>query len=181
MAKAWYVGCVKDQQESRAAAELRAQGYLVYLPKIHYRHQDGRKIEARTTLRFTGYIFVACEPGEIGPISGTRGMDDSGGSALLGGEIPVPLPHSIIETLRQIEDEEFHRATARAKPRPRSDLTPGDAVTIAGDRNHPAFGQRGSFLGSDKGVASVLGGIAVWKVPECDLKKIEDQQQKRAA
>jgi hypothetical protein len=180
MARNWYVGTTKDQQETRAAAELRNQGYIAYLPKIHYRHQDGRKIEARTTLRFTGYIFICCEPTEIGPISGTRGMDDGGGSALLGGEIPVGLSHSIIETLRQIEDEEFHRATARSKPRPRSDLTPGDTVQIAGERGHPAYGQRGSFLGSEKGIASVLGGIAVWKVAESDLKKIEQDARKAA-
>lgn len=181
MTKQWYVGCTKAQQESRAAAELRAQGYLAYLPKIHSRYQDGRKVECRTSLRFTGYIFICCEPtpDEIGPISGTRGMDDSGGSALLGGVRPVPLPTSIIETLRSIEDEEYARAVARKKPRPRSDLTPGDSVTIAGDRSHPAYGQQGHYLGSEKGIASVLGGIAVWKIPECDLKKVE--QQKRAA
>lgn len=180
MARNWYVGTVKDQQETRAAAELRAQGYLVYLPKIHYRHQDGRKIEARTTLRFTGYIFIACEPAEIGPISGTRGMDDSGGSALLGGEIPVPLAASIIETLRSIEDDEYARAVARKKPRPRTDLVPGDLVQFAGDRHHPAYGQRGNYLGSDKGLASVLGGVVVWKVPECDLRKVEAPERKAA-
>lgn len=184
MSKAWYVGLTKDQQELKAAAELRAQGYVVYLPKIHTRHQDGRKIEARTTLRFTGYIFIAfdLQLEQHGPISNTRGMDGSDGSALIcsGGGIPLALPPGIIETLRTIEDDELARAVARKKPQPRKDLVPGDLVQIAGDRGHPAFGQRGSYLGAEKGWASVLGGIAVWKVPEVDLKKIE-QPEKRAA
>lgn len=185
MAKQWFVGLTKDQQELKAAAELRAQGYVVYLPKIHSRHQDGRKIEARTHLRFTGYIFIAFDLAleQHGPISNTRGMDGSDGSALIcsGAGTPIALPRGIIETLRAIEDDELARAIARKKPKARTDLIPGDLVSIAGDRDHPAFGARGHYLGSEKGWASVLGGIAVWKVPEVDLKKVELQEGKKAA
>lgn len=191
MSKAWYVGLTKDQQELKAAAELRAQGYVVYLPKIHTRHQEGRKIEARTTLRFTGYIFIAfdLQLEQHSPISNTRGMDGSDGAALISnwegdGEdrkrVPVPLPRGIIEALRSIEDDELARAVARKKPLPRKDLMPGDQVQISGDRNHPAYGRRGHLLGVERMIASVLEGMAVWKVPEADLKKIE-QPEKRAA
>lgn len=175
MAKIWHVGCTKDQQELRAAAELRAQGYVVYLPKIYYRHQEGRRIEARSTLRFTGYIFIFCHVDELAPISGTRGMDSGGGSAVLG-----PLPNGIIETLRVIEDEEFARAVARTKPRPRTDLTPGDWVEI-NQPDDPFHGKRGYYLGTEKGVARVLLGLVQKAIAECDLKKIEPPQQKRAA
>lgn len=185
MSKAWFVGLVKDQQELKAAAALREQGYVVYLPKVYARQQDGRKIEARAHLRFTGYIFIAFDLAleQHGPISNTRGMDGSDGSALIctGTGTPIALPRGIIETLRGIEDDELARAVARKKPKPRTDLTPGDLVSIAGDRSHPAFGQRGHYLGSEKGWASVLGGIAVWKVPEIDLKKVEPMEGKRAA
>jgi transcription antitermination factor NusG len=165
----------------RAAAELRAQGYLVYLPKIHYRHQDGRKIEARTTLRFTGYIFIQFDADleEGGPISNTRGMDSSDGSAILGGNKPVPIKAGIIEVLRQIEDEEYTRAVARKKPRPRTDLTPGDWVEI-NDPNDAFHGKRGTYLGSVKTRATVLLGIAVKEIEEFNLKKVE-QERKRAA
>lgn len=187
MAKAWYVGLTKDQQELKAAAELRAQGYGVYLPKIYTRHQEGRKIEARAQLRFTGYIFIAFDLAreEHGPISNTRGMDspDGHGSALIctAAGTPIALSAGIIEILRAIEDDELARAVARAKPLPRKDLIPGDLVQITGDRGHVAFGRRGHYLASEKdGWARVLEGMAVWIVPEVDLKKIE-QQEKRAA
>lgn len=184
MSRQWFVGLCKDQQELKAAAELRAQGYAVYLPKIYTRRQDGRKIEARADLRFTGYIFIAFDLSldQHVPISCTRGMDGSDGCALIcsGGGNPISLPIGIIDTLRGIEDEELARAKARKKPIPRKDLVPGDLVQISGDRSHPAFGQRGNYLGSEKGWASVLGGIAVWKVAEVDLKKIEPPESRAA-
>jgi transcription antitermination factor NusG len=175
--KKWYVGLCKGQQEWKAASNLRAQGYAVYLPKIYVRHQDGRRISAVAHLRFTGYIFIAFDLSleEHGPISNTPGMDGSDGPALIcsGAGTPIALPPGIVETLRAIEDDELARALHRKKPKPRTDLTPGDEVVIAGDHAHPAFGRKGHYLGSEKGWASVLGGMAVWKVAEIDLKKVE--------
>lgn len=182
--KQFFVGMTKDQQELRAAAELREQGYVVYLPKIYYRHQDGRKIEARAALRFTGYIFITfdLQLEEHGPISNTRGMDGSDGSALIcdGTRKPIALPSGIIERLRQIEDEEFFRAIARKKPKPRLDLVPGDMVSIACDPHHAAHGRKGRFIGSEGGWAEVLEGWAIWKVAECDLRKIQQPERKAA-
>jgi transcriptional antiterminator RfaH len=182
--RAWFVGLTKDQQEMKAAAELRAQGYTVYLPKHYVRHQDGRKVEARAVLRFTGYIFLAFDPArdEHGPISNTRGMDGSDGSALIcdGAGQPQPLPAGIIEVLRAIEDEEFHRARATSRPRPRTDLVPGDKVMITGDRDHAAFGRKGVLVGIDRGVATVFEGWARWQVPAHDLKKVEAKETKAA-
>lgn len=174
----WFVGQTKDWQ--RAAKDLREQGYGVFMPKIYLRVQEGRKNHARAALRFPGYIFIACEAHETGPISSTRGMDDSGGSALLGGARPVPVHPAIIERLRRIEDDELGLALASKRPQPRNDLTPGDVVVIAGDRGHVAFGQQGHYLGSDRGVASVLAGMAIWKVAEGDLKRAEPERKAAA-
>lgn len=180
----WYVGLCKDQQELKAAYELRAQGYAVYLPKLYTRHQDGRKIEARAWLRFTGYIFIAFDMAldEHGPISNTRGMDGSDGSALIctASGTPIALRPGIIETLRGIEDDDLARAIARKKPMPRKDLTPGDAVQILGDKENPAFGRKGIYLVTDKGWAEVLEGWVKWIVPEGDLKKFEQPERKAA-
>lgn len=180
----WYVGLCKDQQELKAAAALRAQSYMVYLPKTYTRHQDGRKIEARAWLRFTGYIFIAFDMAldEHGPINNTNGMDGSDGPALIctAAGTPVALRPGIVEMLRGLEDEDMARAIARKKPIPRKDLTPGDAVQILGDRLHPAFGRKGIYLGSDKGWAEVLEVWAKWVVAEVDLKRL-DQPERKAA
>lgn len=177
----WFVGTTKGQQELFAGAQLRQQGYGVFLPKTYLRVQEGRKIHARARLRFTGYIFVSCERDETGPIASTRGMDDSSGSALLGGAYPVALYGGIIERLRAIEDDELAQATSIRKPVARTDLMPGDLVQIDGDKDHVAYGQRGHYLGTERGVAAVLAGIAVWKVAEADLKRVEIDKERKAA
>lgn len=172
----WYVGLVKDWQ--RAQKDLREQGYGVRLPKRYERVQEGRKVHARAYLRFPGYIFIACEPNELGPISNTRGMDSAPGrSALVGGTTPYRLPAGYLERISKIEDDELAAALAVAKPIPRKDLAPGDEVEIAGDRDHPAFGQRGHYFASERGTASVLCGAAMWKVPEADLKRVEAERK----
>lgn len=173
---AWFVGTTKGQQELFAASQLRAQGYGVFLPKTYLRIQEGRRVHARARLRFTGYIFVACEPHEVGPIASTRGMDDSSGSALLGGITPVSLHPREIDFLRRLEDDELAAATSIRKPVARTDLQPGDTVQID-DKDHPAFGQRGQFFAAERGVATIWIGIARVKVPEGDLKRIEVERK----
>lgn len=186
MAKRWYIGLTKDQQELKAAAGLREQKFLVYLPKKFTRWQEGRKIEARGHLRFTGYLFVAFDydAEEHGPIKSTPGMDDSDGSALVkgaagGGDRPAALRPGIIDMLRAVEDEEFARAIERKKPGPRADLVSGCTVEI-NNRLDPFHGQRGTYLSSEKGIATVLLGFIAKEIADCDLKKIE-QPEKRAA
>lgn len=183
MSKQWFVGLTKDQQELKAAADLRAQGYAVYLPKLYTRRQEGRKIEARADLRFTGYIFIAFDLAldEHGPISNTRGMDspdgDDGSALICSGGIPVALPAGIIDTLRGIEDEELARAKARTKPPERLDLVPGQKVQINNVRD--AFhGQVGTYLCSEKkGIATLLIGWWLKEVFEIDLKKVEGPKE----
>lgn len=169
---AWYVGVTHGQREFEAAEHLAKQGFGVFLPKSYQRIQEGRKVHARARLRFTGYIFIHCDPGAIGKISSTRGMDDSAGSALLGGASPTALKAEIIAKLRRIEDGELAEAIATRKPTARNDLVPGDLVEIA-DSDHVAHGQRVQYLSSERGIASVLGGMFVWKVAEGDLRRVE--------
>ncbi len=174
--KQWFVGMTKDQKESQACEILWDQGFVVYLPKVYLRQQEGRSIRAESKLRFTGYIFISFdkEKDSFGCINGTRGMDEL---IINGTGDPVALPAGIINQLRRIEDQEFARALARKKPKPRTDLQPGDAVIITAGT---AKGVKGSYLGSEKGIGSVLCGMAVWKPDDADLKKIDQAERKRA-
>lgn len=174
----WFIGMTKDQQELKAAAALREQKYTVYLPRIFTRWQEGRKIEARVNLRFTGYVFVACGKDEHGPIRNTEGMDGSNGSPLImgAGGNPYMLPPVIIDKLRSIEDDEFARAIERRKPNPRTDLVAGQQVEINKPLD-PFHGKRGTYLGSERGVATVLLGFMAKEVPDCDLKKPEPEER----
>jgi transcription antitermination factor NusG len=184
--KQWFVGTTKHQQELFAAANLRAQGYLVYLPKRYERDQQTKS--AKACLRFTGYVFVRFDAGlkEHSPINSTRGMDsdiDTGSALLLNpSRDPQPInPQSIIEMLRWLEDDELERANSRKKALPRTDLAPGDLVRIdqPGPPGHPAHGKEGCLIRLERGVWDVLVGlVTIWKIAESDLKRID---RKKAA
>lgn len=177
--KQWFVATTKHQQEAFSAGQLRDQAYPVYLPK-QYRHPtDDGYGQAPYALRFPGYIFIRFDAAaeEHGPISNTRGVDEL---LVTRGGVPLSLPDRIIEDLQALEDEEFARGRARSKPVPRDDLVPGEVVIIC-KAGHPVQGERGQFLGSDKGEARVLIGMMAWPVPEFELKKVEPKKQKKAA
>lgn len=178
----WFVGVVHDFQEEKAAAGLHEQGFGVYVPIMYTRRQEGRKIEARPALRFPGYILIRFDPrlDMHGPISGTPGMDDSSGSALLGGETPTMLPAGVVETLRTVERDDFFCARARTKRPPRKDLSPGDYVQVHRPNDAARHGLKGYFVGSDRGIAEVFVGLRCVKVAEVDLKRI-DQPERKAA
>jgi hypothetical protein len=180
MGKSWFVGLVKYGKEFDAAEEARKTGYCIRLPKRHVRLVVGKKAEARTTLRFRGYIFFEADPdkGELGPINHVRYMDDSSGSAIVGGFKTCALRPGYLEMLERISDLELREATAKEA---RPDIRPGDFVQIIGDRNSAAYGRSGVLGDIQRGICEVWEGVVKWKVPECDLKKIEPQEQKRAA
>lgn len=177
--KQWYVAATKHQQEVFARQQLHEQKYPVYLPK-QYRHptDDGYGKDP-FCLRFPGYIFIQfdADAEEHGPISNTRGVDEL---IVTRAGVPLSLPDIIISDLQALEDEEFARGRARSKPVPRDDLVPGEMVIICA-AGHPVHGERGKFLGSDKGEARVLIGMMAWPVPESELKKVELKKQKKAA
>lgn len=186
MARRWYVGLVQDGQEWAAATSLYDMGADVHVSLRFERVQEGRKVKAEPYLRLPGYIFVALDPdpklGEVDAASNAKGMDNLNGPALLrgaGGQ-PYALPAGTVETLRKIERDDFFRARSRSKPRPRTDLRPGDFVQVH-NPGHPAHGSRGHYLGSDRGMARVLGGFMVFTLEDSFLKKIDAQPKLEAA
>jgi hypothetical protein len=164
----WFVGMTRDA--NRSQKDLRDHKFGVFLPKTFERIQEGRKVHARARMRFPGYIFIACEADDTGSAKKCSGMDDSSGSAVLGGAKPVAISPEIIERLRRLEDDEFGAATEIRRPEPRKDLVPGDLVEFA-------EGKAGIFVGSERGMASVIAGPGIWKVPEGDLKRVEIEKK----
>jgi transcription antitermination factor NusG len=172
MSKQWFVATTKHNGEMLAARMLREQKFGVYLPKAFEQQKDGRRVHPTARLRFSGYIFVAFDLAleQHGPIGNTRGV----GELLLdpSGK-PEALYPGIIERLRALEDVEFEQCRNSAELKERTDLAPGDEVTVD-DKDHLAHGQRGFYMGQDgKSMANVLIGMAVWKVNSFGLRKIE--------
>lgn len=169
----WHVAMTKAfyGAEDFAAKGLREQKFEVYNPKTYTRALNGKRLEPVCTLRFSGYVFIRfdADAKEHGPINNTRGIDELLVSVK---DVPLPLDDEIIESLRQIEDEEFAEARSKKKAEPRGDLRPGDAVMID-DPDHPARGQQGQLLAIDKRKASVLIGMCAWKVDAIGLRRIQ--------
>jgi transcription antitermination factor NusG len=183
----WFVATTKHMQESLAAAQLREQGYIVYLPKTYSQSPNCRRPIAE--VRYPGYIFIRFDAAaqEHGPINNTRGVDELMVD-LDGNPRPLPthkrlleeFPKGLVEAIRELEDIEFGRASTTRKAKPREDLQEGDKVRIH-NPTHPAHGHEGHILKLEKGIASVLVGFFnVWKLPDTDLKRIDTEKRKAA-
>jgi hypothetical protein len=192
MERNWIVGLVRHQHLHIARTALRDQGYRIKLPKFYRHPKQTEPGKSSMGFRFgSRYIFIEANlASEIAPINHTRGMDDSArGQAVIGTWMRVGVddvfnPHIIrpayLAMLEDLQEHEFHEAIATKAPEPRTDLVPGDPVMIIGDRGRIGYGQEGRFQESARGVAIVLCGNMKVVVPDCDLKKVE-QEQRRAA
>lgn len=173
--KKWYVATVKPNADLLAAKHLREQSYPVYVAKTFDQVRDGRRFEPVGRLRLPGYIFVAFDKGEHGPINHTRGV----GALLLDGNgDPEPIRSRVIETLRALEDADFDEARANAEMKERTDLREWDEVIIEGP-DHLCRGQKGYFMESNKGEAKVLIGMTTWPVNVFDLRKVEKPKKEK--
>lgn len=177
MSKAWYVATTKPNGDGLAVKELRKQGYVAYRAKTFDQQTDGKRVTPVGRLRLPGYIFVACNHGEHGPINHTRGV----GMLLLDGKgDPEPLRPGIVEGLRALEDEEFDQARSNAEIKERTDLREWDRV-IVDNPDHECYGVEGYFMEASKGIAKVLIGIGKWPVNIFDLKKVEKPKKDKKA
>jgi transcription antitermination factor NusG len=177
--KAWYVGMTYGGRELEAERRLSDIGFGTFVPKTHTRHQEGRKVEARTSLRFSGYIFIAFDI-DVDPyqyIKGIVGMDGRLGSPLLSsgsGEDRKPLAvrSGLIKKLQAAEKEELAIALSPKKTTPREDLRPGDIVEI-NDPRDSFHGKTAKYLGSERKVADVMVGNILKEIDERYLKKVD--------
>ena len=139
-------------------------------------------MKAEPYLRMQGYIFVLLDPdpkaGDFSAASNAKGMSRPAFLCGAGGH-PYALPDGTVETLRCLERDDFFRARARSKPRPRTDLSPRDLVEL-NQPGDPFHGKQGEYQGSQRGRAVVLFGALPKVVRDCDLRKIE-QGEARAA
>jgi transcriptional antiterminator RfaH len=89
----WGVAQTKPREEELAVANLRRQGFEVFLPLLKERH----KTEQRVVPMFPGYVFVAI--GELWqPIASTRGVKRI---ITTKPDRPAFLPRGWVESLRE--------------------------------------------------------------------------------
>lgn len=105
----WYAIYTKPRQESVAEANLRRQGFHVWLPcAIQSRRRRGRWIDLVEPL-FPRYLFIRIHLGaeDVSPIRSTRGVT---GFVRFGLQ-PSTVPNSVIEVLQNAANPEtgLHR------------------------------------------------------------------------
>lgn len=119
----WYLVQTNVNSESKAAGNLRRQGFDVYLPCYLKRRSHARKVDLVPRPLFPRYLFVAIDVASQRwrVIQSTMGVSH----LICRGEEPVAVEDSIIGALKAREDEAGFVRLAR-----RTLFSPGDHVRI---------------------------------------------------
>jgi transcriptional antiterminator RfaH len=99
----WYVVHTQPQNEMRAEAHLRRQGFTTYLPRYLRSRRHARKTETVARPLFPRYIFVAVDVARDRwrAIQSTLGVSH----IVLAGDEPAALPEGVIEEIRARESD----------------------------------------------------------------------------
>lgn len=110
----WFVAKTRPNGEQKALFNLRRQGFDVYLPQFLRRINHARRISWQPRPLFPSYLFVAMSEAQQRwrAINSTIGIshlicDDRG---------PLPVPQSVVNDLRNAEDEHGLVLTGRNVP-----------------------------------------------------------------
>jgi transcriptional antiterminator RfaH len=99
----WYVVHTLPRAEARALCHLQNQGFRCFLPQLRTLRRHARKIEPVMAPFFPRYLFVEFDATAVRwrCINGTRGVV----GLLTDGTNPLPVRHSVVESLRQQSDD----------------------------------------------------------------------------
>jgi transcriptional antiterminator RfaH len=119
----WYVVQSQARAEGLAAINLGRQGFQTYLPRFWKTSRHARRVKTTCAPLFPGYLFVAIDMA----VQRWRAIRSTMGVARLvcNGEVPALLPATVIDALRQREDERGY-VCMPSTPR----FAPGDRVRI---------------------------------------------------
>jgi transcriptional antiterminator RfaH len=159
----WYVVHTQGCQEARAEANLRRQGFEVWLPLSRRTRRHARRIDSVFAPFFPRYIFVQLDLSSQSwqSINGTFGVV----CLLCNGDMPLALPEGLVEEMMQWRDES---GTIVFTPRR---FAVGDAVKVTTGPFADLEGMFQAASGSDRVVLlfNLLGREVRASVPLRDL------------
>jgi transcriptional antiterminator RfaH len=119
----WYVVQTQVNGETKAADNLRRQGYETYLPRYLKRRRHARKVDVTAKPLFPRYMFVAIDMAT----QRWRSVQSTVGVSRLvtNGDSPAVVPEVVVRALRARED-----AKGFVKMDERSAFAPGDRVRV---------------------------------------------------
>ena len=119
----WYAVHTKTRQEVVAEQNLQRQGFELYAPKVLLRKRKRDKWTKVVQPLFPRYLFIRVDPDQtsLAPVRSTHGVS---GLVRFGHRL-LPVPDSVIDYLRQMEDPLTRQHHADHWPH-----QPGDALDI---------------------------------------------------
>jgi transcriptional antiterminator RfaH len=121
----WYVVHTHPNAEGKAASHIDRQGFCTYLPRYRKKRRHARRVEVVYAALFPRYLFVTINTAtqrwrSINSTVGVTGL-------VCNGEDPAPVSGSVIDALRDREDE---HGLIRLPARPQ--FSAGEKVRLVG-------------------------------------------------
>lgn len=141
----WYVVQTLVHREAGARAQLAAQGYHTFLPRMVRTVRHARRLRSVLRAVFPGYLFVALDlrHDRWRSINGTVGVS----RLITANDLPAPVPAGVVEAVAAALDE-------RGLCRFDHGLRPGQSVRIVSGPFADFIGRLASL--DDRGRARVL-------------------------
>jgi transcriptional antiterminator RfaH len=162
---AWYVARTHTHAETKALANLVAQGYEVYLPLCQRWVTHARRREVARRPLFPSYLFVRFD------IEHTRWrsiMSTIGVAYLIcQGDLPTRVAEGIVEAIKTAQGDGLFDYTHAA-----AQLQPGDKVRVASGPFANLIGQFQSTVANDR-IRVLLEILGRYAPTELALSEIE--------
>jgi len=159
----WYVVQTLVRQEPRAHAQLAAQGFEAFLPRVQRTIRHARSLRTVLSAAFPGYLFVRLDldRDRWRSVNGTLGVS----RMIMGGEAPIPAPEGVVETI-------FDYVDSRGVARFDRDLVEGQSVRIKSGPLANALGElvRLDANGRVRVLLDIMGGRIETMVARVDLE-----------
>lgn len=99
----WFVAQTLSRSEGRAQAQLQAQEFHTFLPRVERTVRHARKLRTVLSAAFPGYIFVRLDlqRDRWRSVNGTIGVS----RLIMARDLPVPAPPGVVETIMGYVDE----------------------------------------------------------------------------
>jgi transcription antitermination factor NusG len=99
----WYVAQTLPNREAAAKAQLEAQDFRAFLPRILKTVRHARKVRTLKAPAFPGYLFVVLDlrRDRWRSVNGTIGV----ARLIMAQETPMPVPRGVVESLQGYVDE----------------------------------------------------------------------------
>src|SRR5256885_16216745 len=100
----WFVVHTRPHAEKQAAAHLRNQGFVTYLPCYRKRRSHARRVEMVSAPLFPRYIFVRADRKNTRwwAVCSTVGVTD----IVRQGDLPASVPCGVVEAIQAREDRD---------------------------------------------------------------------------